>query len=96
MGIAWTTSGFEQIGDTCYLTRRVNTLTGKTTYHVHANPGTTNLSREPRESGWLGTTNDVASYAEGKVVLTAWVGDEGRVRFRRLNHPNRNKKSSVH
>lgn len=82
--IATVATGCEQIGDTCYLVRLEDLNRGTTSYRVSAEPGRTNMSHEPRESGWLGTTNDVAAYAEGKCVLTAWVGEEGRVRFRRV------------
>lgn len=81
--IAAVTSGYEQIGDECYLTRRVDLNNNTTSYHVSRAPGRTNMTHEQREDGWLGTTNNVAVYAEGRVILTAWVGDEGKVRFRR-------------
>ena len=43
-------------------------------YHIHkcwsrrrfiAQPGVTNMSHEPRVSGWLGTTNDIEHEAHG-------------------------------
>ena len=82
--IATVTSGFEQIGDTCFLIRLVDLNRGTTSYRISAEPGHANMSREARVDGWLGTTNDIAAYAEGRVVLTGWIGDEGRVRFQRV------------
>lgn len=83
-GIAKVAKGNEQLGDTCYLVRLEDLNKGTTSYRVGSEPPRTNMSHAPLDFGWLGTTNNIAAYAEGKCILTGWVGDEGRVRFRRV------------
>lgn len=83
--IAMVGTGFEQIGETVYLTRRVDLRTSATSYHVSTEPPRTNMSREVSVHGWCGTTNDVAVYGEGRAILTKWASSgDGRVHFRRV------------
>jgi hypothetical protein len=42
---------------------------GEDHYQLRTEPGRTNMSHEPRLHGWLGTTNNVARYAEGCVEV---------------------------
>lgn len=49
---------------------------GDDSYHLRREPGRTNSSHETRLHGWLGTTNNVAWYAEGCVR----VNEDGRIK----------------
>lgn len=42
-----------------------------TTYVIQTRPGVTNMSSEPKIDGWLGTTDDIAQYAEGEFAAFA-------------------------
>lgn len=52
-------------------------------YSVCARPGRTNQSGEPRLTGWLGTTDNVARYARGLVRVGARTPND-RCRVERL------------
>jgi hypothetical protein len=52
-----------------YLLRRSPTLRGDDSYHLSETPGRTNQSHEEEHEGWLGTTNDVAWYAEQAIEV---------------------------
>ena len=73
----WIGDGYEgeyQIGQIGFLLRSVNYNNGCVErYSLADRPGITNQSHEPRLRGWLGTTCNVALYAEGmaKVVKLA-------------------------
>ena len=71
-----------RIGDTVYLVRRENLNNGIIEYCVQAEAPITNMSREQRSDGWLGTTNNVALYAMGKVIVTKWGAKNDEVHFR--------------
>lgn len=70
-----------QAGDFYLL--RVEPQAGDDRYVLSRNPGRTNLSREVRYRGWLGTTNNVARYACGAVRVTRDAA--GRVRIRPID-----------
>lgn len=52
------------------------------TYWVSTEPGITNMSRQVKLEGWLGTTNDVTEYAHGEFnsleEAKAWIEEELR------------------
>jgi hypothetical protein len=56
---------------------------GADRYCLARRPGCTNMSHEPKVSGWLGTTNDVAEYAQGAVELYRNAG--GHLRLRKID-----------
>lgn len=66
-----------------FLLLRSHTLRDDEYYVLSENPGLTNMSREERLSGWLGTTNDVALYAEGAVRV--YEDKLGRVRIKKID-----------
>ncbi|MDE3023347.1 MAG: hypothetical protein KGI54_16110 [Pseudomonadota bacterium] len=70
------------IGDTAYLIRYENLNTGATEFRVQVNEPVTNMSREVRLEGWLGTTNNVSAYAMGVVELTKWGAKPDEVHFK--------------
>jgi hypothetical protein len=51
-----------------YLLRR-SPVRGDDSYILSRTPGRTNKSHEEMHSGWLGTTNDVAFYAEEAIEM---------------------------
>jgi hypothetical protein len=53
---------------------------GPDMYSLSSEPGRTNMSREPRLHGWLGTTNNTARYAEGCVEV--YRNQAGHLRIR--------------
>lgn len=70
------------IGDVAYLVRFENLNTGTAELRVQVDQPVTNISREPRVAGYLGTTNNIAAYALGEVELTKWGAKHGEVHFR--------------
>lgn len=57
------------IGKAIYPIRTEHIHTGGTQIYFRTTPGLTNLSHEPRERGWLGTTNDVEAVAMGRFTV---------------------------
>jgi hypothetical protein len=55
---------------------------GGDSYYLSRRPGRTNMSHEPKVHGWLGTTNDIAAYAQGAVELYQNKG--GHLRLRKI------------
>lgn len=64
-----------------YLLRR-EPLHGSPSYHLSETPGRTNQSHKERDSGWLGTTNDVCWTACEGIEVQAPVEPGGRWRYR--------------
>ena len=73
------------IGEEVYLVVDVDLDTGHYEYRLQLTAPITNMGREPLAAGWLGTTNGVARYAMGKVIVIDW-GNNDMVRVRRINH----------
>lgn len=76
-------SELPNVGQTVYPVRRSHVHTGAETLELRSQPGRKNLSHEPCERGWLGTTNDVSAEALGRFevvrVRERWLND-GRQR----------------
>lgn len=58
--------------------------TGEDHYVLREHPALANQSREPRLTGWLGTTDNVARYGQGLARITE-ISLGGRFRVERLN-----------
>lgn len=69
------------LGDTAYLVRYKNLMTGEIVFMVQSEPPMTKKTREVRIYGWLGTTNNVSANALGKVRLIKWVEGCDEVHF---------------
>jgi hypothetical protein len=57
--------------------------TGEDHYVLREHPALANQSREPRLTGWLGTTDNVARYGQGLARITK-IARNGRFRIQRL------------
>ena len=71
-----------------FLVRVVNENNGGAeSMHLYEHPARTNQSHEECIDGWLGTTNNVARYAEGAVEVSGDIGKNGRdaYRVKRIN-----------
>ena len=78
----WIDCGFDtQIGAVGYLVETLNTSNGRTTFSLWERPLRTNVSHEPRLSGWCGETNNRSRYAKGvaKVAKLNARGDRAMV-----------------
>ena len=65
-----------------YLLRR-SPEQGSDSYHLSDTPGRTNQSHAEVHEGWLGSTNNVAWFAEEAVEVSR--GEGGRWKFKRIS-----------
>lgn len=72
-----------RVGDVGFMVRHANAMKGWVRIEIRDTPAHTNQSHQPRLSGWCGTTNDVATYADGMARVER-VAKNGRALVRRL------------
>ena len=77
----WIDSEYSKIGTIGYLVRTLNTSDGSDRYSLRERPARTNMSHEPRLTGWVGETNNRSSTAVGcyRVVRTNRAGDRAQI-----------------
>ena len=78
--------GPSKVGEVGYLVERIDENNCcATSYALYMSPQRTNRSREPRLTGWCGTTNNICKNACGvwRVVRVNHAGD--RIQIARLN-----------
>lgn len=81
----WITVGNDiNEGERGFLIEYSNTLRGTSRHAVSPRPAHTNQSHQPRLSGWCGTWNDTATYADGMAEVVRVVAETGRALIRRL------------
>lgn len=68
-GIPITQDDGDDLREGRYYLIRVEPEQGQSRFVLSNEPGRTNMSREIRYNGWLGTTNNVAHYACGAVEV---------------------------
>lgn len=82
----WPTLGSDrlpEVDDAVFVSRTLDTSSGREFYEARLTPWKTNVSHEPKVHGWLGETNNKSRTAVGKGVVTAIDPDRDDViRFR--------------
>jgi hypothetical protein len=73
-----------QVGQVGFLVKTERHERGMPTRrHLQSRPAHTNMSNEPRLTGWCGTTNNVATFAEG-LARVVRIAQNGRALVERV------------